>query len=105
MRAGRLRHRITLQTRSATLDAAGNRPAAWTDDATVWGAVEPLSGRELIAAQAAQSEVTHKLTLRWRAGVTAAMRVAFGSRTFEILSLANRDERGAELTLMCKEVT
>lgn len=47
---------------------------------------------------------THKVTIRYRSGVTTQMRVAFGSRTLNINGIINRDERNVELTLMCEEV-
>ncbi len=103
MRSGRLRHRVTIQSRSATMDAAGGQPDTWTDVATVWAGVEPLSGREYLAASANNAEVTHKVTMRHRDGVTAAQRLAFGIRRFDILAVMDRDERGVELTLMCRE--
>lgn len=106
MRAGTLRHRVTIQQLSADTKDADGRPAgSWQDVATVWAAVEPLRGREFWEAAAQQSEVTIRVRIRYRAGITAAMRVKFGDRLLEIVHSINVDERNRELHLMCREVT
>ena len=91
MDPGNLRHQITLQQRSNTQDALGQPMLTWVDYLKCSASVKPLSGRELFAAQAVQSEVTHHITIRWREAlsdprVLAAMRVAFKGRYFNIHS-------------------
>jgi len=82
--AGRLRHRILIerwaQQRDSTGDALQNPETgevlyAWEPVATVYAAIEPLSAREFIAAQALQSRVTARIILRYRAGLDASMRL------------------------------
>ena len=105
MRAGRLRHLVVLQRRDDTAAPnAFNEPAdAWTDLATVWAAIEPISGREFFAAQQVQSEVSHRITIRYYAGLTTKDRVKFGERLFDIRAVLDRDERHVEMQLMCTE--
>lgn len=106
MRSGRLRHRVTLQNRVAASPsnlASGEVDASWTDYLTVWASVEPLSGRELIAAQQVNSDVSVRVRLRWRDGITAQMRVSFGGRYYEILAVVDREVRNREIELMCSE--
>ena len=50
--AGTLRHRLEFQSLSTYLDTHGDTVEDWATQFTVWGAVEPLSAREFIAAQA-----------------------------------------------------
>ena len=53
MDPGKLRHRITIQRKQQTQNPqTGALLTAWVTEATVWAAVEPLSAREFIAAQA-----------------------------------------------------
>lgn len=103
MRAGHLRHRIVIQQSIITRDSYGQPVASWVSVATVWAAIEPLSGRELIAAQAVQSEITTRISLRYLPGITSAMRVVHGTRIYNIKTLLNLDERNRELQLMCSE--
>lgn len=71
---------------------------------TAYASVEPLSGRELIAAQAANSVATHKISMRYAAGVTTAMRVKYGSRFFNIVSPPrNVGEMGREMVFEAEE--
>ena len=50
------------------------------------------------------TEVTTRFRIRYLAGVKAAMRISFASRTFDIQSVINPDERNRELHLMAVEV-
>lgn len=105
VRAGKLRHRITIQYKSSeSPDSAGNPQPVWADEATVWGSVEPLSGREFFAAQQVNSEVTHRITMRYRSGMDPEKRIKFGTRYFGILAVLNREERNISLELLCVEV-
>jgi SPP1 family predicted phage head-tail adaptor len=102
--AGRLRHRVILVQPSVTQDTTGGWQIDSTNTvATVWASVEALTGRELIAAQQKVSEVTHKVTIRWMAGIKANMNVQFDQRQFQIQAVENPDERHKMLVLLCIE--
>lgn len=100
---GALRHRLTIQAESPTADAGGGHGLAWSNVATVWGRVEPLSGGERLRAMQIESRVTHRITIRYRAGVTAANRIAFANRIFNIRAVVNVEERNRILELLCEE--
>lgn len=104
MRSGMLRHRVTLQRFQQGQDAYGGPVETWEDVATVWASLEAMSGREFFASQQAQSEVTQRIRIRYRPGVTADMRVVHGGRVFGIVAPLP-DNRGRELVLMCREVS
>ncbi len=103
LKAGALRHRVTLQTVGETPDGGGGFTTAWTDVATVWAAIEPLRGRERLHAQQLENPVTHRVTIRYRAGVTAKMRLKFGPRILNIRAVVNPSERNRTLELLCEE--
>lgn len=106
MRAGSLRHRVMLQRQPVVVDDYGGavKDAPWEDVATVWASLEAVSGREFFASQQVQSEVTHKITIRFRPGVAADMRIVYGGRVFGIVAPLP-DNRGTRLVLMCREVS
>ncbi len=84
MQAGDLRHRVTIQALQATQDAeTGEESTVWVD---AWIKVpakfDYLEGRELLAAQAIQSEVTARITIRYRPGVLATMRALYRGRVW-----------------------
>lgn len=106
--AGKLRHRVLLQSYTGAVDDYGDPLYSdddhWTTEATVWAAIDPVSGKEFYAAEQAQSSVSHKIRLRYRQGVSAAWRVLYGSRVFRILSVIDWEERHESLLLMVQEV-
>ena len=75
MRAGALRHRVTLKTKSVSRDTFGEEDVTWTTTATVWGSVEPLRGREYMEAKQGQADVSHRVIVRYRASVVPTMRL------------------------------
>lgn len=99
---GKLRKRIEIQSNTATADAMGQLIPTWTTLDTRFASIEPLTGRELINAQQVNAEITHKVTLRYYAA-NSKMRVKYGTRLFEIMSVINKEERNIETQLMCKE--
>lgn len=105
---GKMRHRITFQRFDGERDGYGDPleadDAHWTDVATTWAAIDPISGREFYAAEQSQSEVTHKVRLRYRPGLTTAMRISWEGRLLKILSIIDWEERHESLLLMCKEL-
>lgn len=105
MQAGKLRHRVTIELLAETQDGTtGAISQAWSTVATVWAAIEPLSGREFLAAQANQAEVVARILIRYRDDVTAKMRVVHGARVYNIRAALPDKESGAEhLTLMVSE--
>ena len=104
MQAGRLRHRITIQTFTTTKDEFGQPVETWDTFDTVWASVEPLTGREYFQAQQTQAEISYRVRIRYLSGVEPTMRVIHGSRTLEILAVLNAEERNREIQLMCREV-
>ena len=106
MRAGSLRHRVTIQRQELVFGKFGAplHDKVWENVATVWASLEAMSGREFFASQQVQSEVTHKVTIRFRPGVAADMRIVHGGRVFGIVAPLP-DNRGTRLVLMCREVS
>lgn len=60
MKAGQLDQRVTVERFSRTEDRLGQPARSWAPLFTCWAAVEPLTGRGYLAAQALVSEVTAK---------------------------------------------
>jgi len=102
--AGRLRHRVTLQSKSVTRDAYGGETVTWVDIATVWAECLPLSGREYLAARAEVAETLIKIRIRWRADVSTTCRAVWEGRNYDIEAALDSGGRHEELMLMCKAV-
>ena len=102
MQAGRLDQRVTVERFTTTTDSWGQPVEKWAPMFTCWAAVEPLPGREFIAAQAAQSEVTARIRMRFRPWMTAQDRVIHNGTIYSIESVIDQRSQGRELVLMCK---
>jgi len=107
--AGKLRHRLIIQelvdvadSSGEVQDSSGAPMQEWQDVVTVWGAIEPLSAREFITAQSEQSKVIAKITIRARAGITAAMRIFHqgANKYYNIEGLLFDNDSGKEYLLI-----
>ena len=102
MNSGQLGQRVTLERLETGADQLGQPVTTWTPLYTVWAAVEPLTGREYIAATAAMSELTTRIRLRYRPGITPADRVNHEGRVYGITSVIDYRSANRELVLMCR---
>jgi SPP1 family predicted phage head-tail adaptor len=107
VRAGKMRDTVTVEAISVGApNAKGNRTEAWVAFATdIPAQIEPLSARELFAAQAAQSEVTTRITIRYLPGLTAAMRIKTADGVlYNIAGVVADNKSGREwITLPCTQ--
>ena len=102
------RKSVKFQTRDLSVDSYGGQVTTWTDAFTTRAAIEPLSARELFAAQAVQSEVSHRITVRYRSelanpALVGAMRVLYGTRVFNIQGAININERHGIVEISASE--
>jgi SPP1 family predicted phage head-tail adaptor len=104
MQAGQLRHRITIQQRAQTV-VDGDQVTTWTDVWTCSAAIEPISGREYFSAASISADVSHRIRIRYTSAFAPLpnMQIVYGSRTFDIQTVMNVEERNHELHLMTKE--
>lgn len=104
MQAGKLRKRIAIVSNKNNQETTygQNKPDPVTV-ATVWGSIEPLSGRELMRAQEIVASVTHRVRIRYRSGIEPSMHVVCHDRTLGIEAVLNLEERNRELELLCVE--
>jgi SPP1 family predicted phage head-tail adaptor len=103
MRAGLLRQRIQLQSRTLSANSLGDPIETWATYATVSARIAPLSGRERWAAMQYAAETTHRIEIRARDGIKAEDRILFDDRVFRIDAILDKEERSIEMQLLCKE--
>ncbi|ATA26808.1 head-tail adaptor protein [Brenneria goodwinii] len=108
MKAGRLRHRVTIQNFTTTRDAGGQPIETWSDGATVWAEVAPISGRELVASGAVSAEATIRVWMRFRRDVSAVSRLLclngpFKDLTLDIIGPPIPDGKSTRLEILCKQ--
>lgn len=102
LEAGKLRHRVRFEAQTTDVDSDGISTTEWETVATVWAAIEPLSGNSFLAAQATQAKATARIVIRYRAGLDASMRAVHGSTVYDIVAppLADKESGIEYLTLL-----
>jgi SPP1 family predicted phage head-tail adaptor len=103
---GKLRHRITIQKPINQQDpTTGQLTTNWVAVASnVAAAIEPVSVREFVAAQAMQSQISARIVIRYRPGLTAQMRILHGAKIYNPQGwLADPDSGLEYLTAPCSE--
>ena len=83
IQAGKKIHKVILQSPAGSRDAVGERVTTWTNVATVWASIEPLSVRDAFLAAQAHASTTHRVRIDWSTDVDnidGSWRVLFGSR-------------------------
>lgn len=98
-----MRERVTVETPAESRSPSGETTLSWSTVATVWAIVDGLSTRDILQAQQANLIATHKIRIRYRAGVTHTQRIIWRGRTMEIASVVERDGRSA-LEILAREV-
>lgn len=103
MRAGKLRHRISIERRPVEYDNRGHETGSWkVIQRGLYCTVVELSGRELERARQIVAEVTIQITTR-RSSAKSTDRIRFGERIFEVMAVTT-NEIGTEQTIFCVEL-
>lgn len=84
MQAGTLNRQVTIQKESTILDEYNEPITDWVDVDTLWADIRNLSGLETIKSNVEVSLVKSSIRIRYRAGITAAMRVLYGTTIYDI---------------------
>lgn len=108
MRAGGLDRRMVVQQRSTSKDAVGGQLTTWPDVVTIDARIRALSGRELELAKTIATEITHEIATRYQPifadpKVSAAYRLTYNGRIFNIHDAQNTDERDREIVFKASE--
>jgi SPP1 family predicted phage head-tail adaptor len=103
MKIGDLRHRITLQAKTSTSDAAFGETVTWTDIATMWAAIWPVSASETISNMQNGMTITHRIRIRYRRVLKSDWQISFADRTFNIVSIIDQGMNHQWIDILCKE--
>lgn len=72
-------------------------------DFGVWACVAPMSGREFLEAQKVRDETTYNVTTRYMENVESNMKILYGAKIFDIVSVLDVGGRKKELKIVCTE--
>ena len=105
MRAGSLRHRISIEQKQHNRDSIGGESEdVWTEFTPAFAEIKPIKGSEFISAASTQNKVTHRVIVRYFEGILPEMRVKHGVRYFNIVAVRNFFEQNKTIELMCEEL-
>ncbi|HHX60622.1 MAG TPA: phage head closure protein [Epulopiscium sp.] len=102
---GELRHRVTLQKSSITKDSIGCEIETLEDIGKVWSSIEAISSKGSSKGKQSPTDISTKITVRYRKDIAPMMVVIFEERVFRIHQVINPEERCVFLELLCSEET
>lgn len=106
MRAGSLRHRVTLQSRTRAAASDGELIATWSAALSNEPAeVIETSGGETLRGLQVDANATHLVRTRFRPTAIGdeTHRFVWGSRTLNVINVRDIDGRRRELWWQCRE--
>ena len=101
---GAMRERFTLEQAIRTADGGGGAAVTWEAVVELWAHVRPITGDERLRHDQLSGRLTHEVWIRYRAGVTPAMRFRQDTRIYDIVA-AVEVERRRRLKCLCEERT
>jgi SPP1 family predicted phage head-tail adaptor len=100
---GAMSNRVTLNNQANPTAGVLANPFVET-----WAAIRSLSGQELLKAQQIAQKSTHLVTIPYQPGVLESMVLTINdggiTRTWQIETIEDPDERHVELRMMCFEM-
>ena len=115
MKAGQLRHRVTIESPTRARDANGQNIPTWTEVDTVAARIKDLSARQIALNQASTNTATatYEITIRFLKSLQQLHRIRFDdnktgtvvARYFTINDIDDVEERGIEQVIKATEVT
>lgn len=96
LRAGTLRHQITVQVNTTSRDDYGGVTNSWSTYLTTRAQVNPVGGDQRLGDDKITNDRNYEFTFRYDASkdiVSPKHRISWDSRTFDIQSILDYDER------------
>lgn len=101
MRAGSLRHRLTLQEKSVTRDSYGGETITWVDVRTIWAELNPWTMREELVERRKQGESIIGAKIR-SVDIDLSMRLLFDGTGYQIVNIDPTNKHRGELLITAK---
>jgi SPP1 family predicted phage head-tail adaptor len=102
LKAGNLRHRVTLEQQVTEDNSSGETGVFWNYVTTLWASIDALSVREMLLAQQVQSQVSTKIVIRKYPGIDATYRIRHNGVIYNIAGVMPDGDSGQEyLVLTC----
>lgn len=104
VQAGSLKHLVVIQEKTTTDRPSGGHDDDWNEVDRRRVNIRPLQGAELMEARQVVAQATHKVTMRYYAGLkSTTFRFVFGTRILDIKSVLNVEEANRVMIVTCEE--
>ncbi len=100
MRAGSLRHKITIEQVTEARTGSGAVTETWETVVTLRAEKNPLSGREYFDSLQVQEANQVRFKTRYYPGLNTKMRLVHNGVNYDIHSIINPQERNKELLFL-----
>ena len=101
--AGKLRHSVVWQEKIQTPDGGGGFTYTTSDVVTTRAFIKPISTNERFFAQRIESDISHKIYIRYRTDISPDMRINYGGRLFQVKGIMNIEEQNKWLEVSAVE--
>lgn len=91
--AGKLRNTIIFETPTLTPDGYSGSSVDWSNFAVIRSMIKPVTGSERWQSQRLETNITHRIFIRYRAGLNTEMRINYNGRLMQIEAILNIEER------------
>jgi len=95
--AGRFNRQLIIENEVETADGCGGYYSNYQATDTIWAHICPVGANVNSSADTNENRITHKITVRFRSGVSAGTRFVTGSRRFYVDTVHDPDESGRYL--------
>lgn len=99
---GQMTERVRVEQPTEVRNRFGESVQSWATYAERWASIEELSSREFLSQGQQQTEITHRVRMRYLDGMEPTMRLVWRDRTLEIVSLLEHGNRSRH-ELLCVE--
>lgn len=103
IQSGQLRHKIEVQNEVETRDEIGASNTTYQTASKTFAEVREMSGKELEFARQQTPQATHKIKMRYMAGLTEQSRIIFGDNIFDVENVNNIEFRNKVMILTVTE--
>lgn len=104
MRVGPLRFLATVKELEKVQDEVGGVRENWQDVGKAWVDVQYITGSEKYIAHEKYTDATHKVFMRYFAGITPEMRIDIKGKIYEIVAVQDSHLRDTRHILVVKDV-
>lgn len=101
--SGKLRNLIDIERAVETPDGAGGNSKVWQVIASPRAYIKPISGGERFQAMRLESNISHRIFIRYRSDLKSDDRINYQGRLMQIKAIVNIEEQNKWLEIYAVE--